>query len=98
MIATRIIISEFWNKGKSLAIKNTPAVTIVAEWIKAETEVGPSIASGSQLWRGNWADLPIAPTKNHRDKIVATFVDISLFNIALYKAGISNKSEFTLNK
>ena len=27
----------------------TPAVTIVAAWISAETGVGPSIASGSQV-------------------------------------------------
>ena len=38
-----------------------PAVTIVAAWIRAETGVGPSIASGSQTWRGNWALLPQAP-------------------------------------
>jgi len=31
-----------------LIIKNTPAVTIVAACIKADTGVGPSIASGSQ--------------------------------------------------
>ena len=42
-------------------IKNTPAVTIVAAWIKAETGVGPSIASGNQTWSKNCADLPIAP-------------------------------------
>jgi len=30
--------------------RKTPAVTIVAAWIKAETGVGPSIASGSQTW------------------------------------------------
>jgi hypothetical protein len=40
---------------------HTPAVTIVAAWINAETGVGPSIASGNQTWNGNWADLPIAP-------------------------------------
>ena len=28
-------------------IRNTPAVTMVAAWISAETGVGPSIASGS---------------------------------------------------
>ncbi len=39
----------------------TPAVTIVAAWISAETGVGPSIASGSQMCSGNWADLPAAP-------------------------------------
>ena len=27
----------------------TPAVTMVAAWIRAETGVGPSIASGSQI-------------------------------------------------
>ena len=30
------------------AIRYTPAVTIVAAWISAETGVGPAIASGSQ--------------------------------------------------
>ena len=40
----------------------TPAVTIVAAWIRADTGVGPSMASGSQVCRKNWADLPIAPT------------------------------------
>ncbi len=39
----------------------TPAVTIVAAWIRAETGVGPSIASGSQVWRPSCADFPIAP-------------------------------------
>jgi hypothetical protein len=36
---------------------------MVAAWIRAETGVGPSIASGSQTCNGNWALLPIAPTK-----------------------------------
>ena len=43
----------------------TPAATIVAAWMSAETGVGPSIASGSQTWSGNWADLPTAPMKRH---------------------------------
>ena len=43
---------------------NTPAVTIVAAWMSAETGVGPSIASGSQTCSGNCALLPIAPRKN----------------------------------
>ena len=38
-------------------------MTIVAAWIRADTGVGPSIASGSQTWSGNWALLPIAPQK-----------------------------------
>src|SRR5437868_5809414 len=53
---------------------NTPAVTMVAAWIKALTGVGPSIASGSQVWSGNCADLPIAPTNSsrHSSVIVST--------------------------
>ena len=39
--------------GYIRAIKNTPAATIVAAWIRAEIGVGPSIASGSQTCRGN---------------------------------------------
>ena len=39
----------------------TPAVTMVAAWIKAETGVGPSMASGSQTYSGTCADLPVAP-------------------------------------
>ena len=39
----------------------TPAVTMVAAWISAETGVGPSMASGSQTYSGNCADLPVAP-------------------------------------
>ena len=34
---------------------------MVAAWMSAETGVGPSIASGSQMWSGNCADLPMAP-------------------------------------
>ena len=35
---------------------------MVAAWISAETGVGPSMASGSQVWSGNWALLAKAPT------------------------------------
>ena len=43
------------------ATRYTPAATMVAAWISADTGVGPAIASGSQTCSGNWADLPIAP-------------------------------------
>ena len=46
------------------ATMNIPAVTIVAAWINAEMGVGPSMESGSQTCRGNWADFPIAPMKS----------------------------------
>lgn len=34
---------------------------MVAAWMRAEIGVGPSIASGSQTCKGNWADLAIGP-------------------------------------
>lgn len=40
--------------------KNTPATTIVLEWSRADTGVGPSMADGSHGWRPNWADFPVA--------------------------------------
>ena len=49
------------NNGEQRQIKKTPAVTSVAAWIKALTGVGPSIASGNQECKPNWADLPTAP-------------------------------------
>src|SRR5690242_4014494 len=39
---------------------------MVAAWMRAETGVGPSIASGSQACSGNWPDLPHAPSNNSR--------------------------------
>ena len=50
---------------------NTPAVTMVAAWMRAETGVGPSIASGSQVCSRNCADLPIAPMNSSRQAIVS---------------------------
>ncbi len=47
-------------------------MTIVAAWIRAETGVGPSIASGSQVCSGNCPDLPHAPSTNIRQIAVAT--------------------------
>src|SRR5215510_14827937 len=49
------------NSGNNLATRYTPATTIVAACINAETGVGPSIASGSQICNGNMADLPAPP-------------------------------------
>lgn len=40
--------------------KKIPATTIVLEWSRADTGVGPSIAAGSHGWRPNWADFPVA--------------------------------------
>src|SRR5688572_33232314 len=49
----------------------TPAVTIVAAWMSADTGVGPAIASGSHTYSGTCADLPHAPTNRSRQIAVA---------------------------
>src|SRR2546430_10418477 len=49
------------NSTPHRATRYTPAVTIVAAWISADTGVGPCIASGSHVYRGIWADLPVQP-------------------------------------
>ncbi len=50
--------------GSRRATKYTPAATIVAAWISAETGVGPAMASGSQVCSGNCADLPATPARS----------------------------------
>src|SRR4249920_2105155 len=57
--------------GSDRTIRYTPAVTIVAAWISADTGVGPSIASGSQVCSGSCADFPAAPARNRRAMTVA---------------------------
>ena len=52
---------EYSKIGEQRANKKIQAVTIVAACIKADTGVGPSIASGSQVCNPIWADFPITP-------------------------------------
>ena len=58
---------EYSNIIEQRTTKNTPAVTIVAACIKADTGVGPSIASGSQVCKPTCADLPTAPIKRKKE-------------------------------
>ena len=53
--------SEYSKIGEHLTTRNTPAVTIVAACINADTGVGPSMASGNHVCKNNCADFPIAP-------------------------------------
>src|ERR1035438_9899179 len=67
IIATTVIAIGARSKiADDRATIYTPAVTMVAAWINAETGVGPSMASGSQTYRGICADLPAAPTISSR--------------------------------
>jgi hypothetical protein len=49
--------------GVILAMRYTPAFTIVAECRYALTGVGASIAFGSQKWNGTWADFVNAASR-----------------------------------
>ena len=61
-----------WTKTSNIRpIRYTPAATIVAAWIRAETGVGPAIASGSHTCSGNCADLPTVPP-NSRSAAIDT--------------------------
>src|SRR5256714_13459192 len=57
--------------GWDRAIRYTPAVTMVAAWMSAETGVGPSMASGSHTCSGSRADFPTAPANSNRAITVA---------------------------
>src|ERR1700739_416577 len=58
--------------GLDRTIRYTPAVTIVAAWISADTGVGPSMASPSQDCSGTWADLPHAASRSSSPIAVST--------------------------
>ncbi len=60
--------------GFTRIIRKTPAVTIVAAWIRADTGVGPAMASGNQTNSGNCADLPMAPMNSSTAMAVAVVV------------------------
>jgi len=68
MIVTKNKMMGLLSKKKEhRIIKNTPAVTKVAACIKAETGVGPSIASGNHTCKPSWADLPRQPQKSKKE-------------------------------
>src|SRR5512138_3232817 len=69
-VTTIVAVWLVSNIGDRRQTMNTPAVTMVAAWISALTGVGPSIASGSQVCRPSWADLPQAPTNSSRQSKV----------------------------
>src|SRR6266536_1093789 len=64
-----LAIGDIANSTLQRATRYTPAVTIVAAWINAETGVGPAIASGSQVYRGICADFPVQP--RNRNSVIA---------------------------
>lgn len=71
---------------------------MVAAWIKAETGVGPSVASGSQVCKPICADLPTAANRNNKPtKLTKTkSVDNKLTlvkEIGKFKSPIKNRDK-----
>src|SRR5207244_4882954 len=64
--------------GFTRAMRKTPAVTMVAAWMRADTGVGPSMAAGSQTYSGSWADLPTAPRKSRKAMAVSVPLEAPL--------------------
>ena len=44
-----------------------PATTMVAAWMRADTGVGPAMASGSQVCSTNWPDLDMTAASRHAE-------------------------------
>ena len=65
---TAIVVGDIANRTFVLAMRKIPDVTMVAAWIRADTGVGPAIASGSQTPSGICALLPVQP-RNRRSVI-----------------------------
>src|SRR5207247_8850034 len=71
--ATIVSVWGAWlNSTAFRPIMYTPAVTMVAAWMSADTGVGPSIASGSQTNSGICADLQVA--SRNTDSVLAELV------------------------
>ena len=68
----------------------TPAVTMVAAWMRAETGVGPAMASGSQTWSGICALLPAAPSMSSRVMAVIATPPAAKWSSAPAKIGMKS--------
>lgn len=72
-VITISVVGAYSSNGDDRNSKYTPAVTSVAAWIRAETGVGPSIASGSHVCNPICALLPIAAKR--RSKPISVSAD-----------------------
>src|ERR1700730_11559055 len=83
MMAMVVEAAGAWTRiGATRASRYTPAVTMVAAWMRAETGAGPSMASGSQTNSGICADVPQAPRISMRQIAVAVYSVIPLVEMA----------------
>lgn len=72
-------------RGELRINRYTPAVTIVAAWINADTGVGPSMAIGSHTCSPIWELLAIAPINKQ--------IPIIVIILSLIKGAMENTVE-----
>ena len=85
-------VHEIAKTGNNLATKNTPATTMVAACINAETGVGPSMASGNQICNGNMALLPAPPINTNTNPQVNADTPRNEAATAVLNSGDSGRS------
>ena len=93
MATTRAASGDACNRGLTRQSRYTPAVTMVAAWMSADTGVGPSMASASQGKSGIWADLPTTPTSSSRQMAVTSAEPI----LSMLAKTVEYSSEWTLS-
>src|SRR5688572_280060 len=89
---TALEIGDIANRRLQRATRYTPAVTIVAAWISADTGVGPAMASGSQVYSGICADLPVQP-RNRNSVIAVTAPPPATSAVGAVENTVSKSSE-----
>src|ERR1044072_1336319 len=73
--------------GYNRATRYTPATTMVAACINADTGVGPSMASGNQICKGNMADLPAPPINTNTSAHLNTGIPTTPYPVICAKTG-----------
>ena len=89
------IDSPSQNTAYIRATMKIPAHTMVAAWMRADTGVGPAMASGSQVWRMNWPDFDITAANRQHDAMSKKLCEISP---ALARSLISTMSKLPAAK
>jgi len=74
MAMTAMTVADCARTGNRRASRNTPAVTIVAAWMSADTGVGPAMASGSHTCSGICPDFEMQPRK--MSSVPSTIVEV----------------------
>ena len=83
------------NNGDNLQITKILTITSVNEWIKAVTEIGPSIVLFMNEKNKNWAHLHNVPKNKHKHMISIKLISyVKSFSLYSVREGVSTKILF----